>query len=331
MSAGVASGGCSPGTTVARRLAPTGGTATSPFGVSRRENHDASAFYSQFVAPMVSTDEEVRPGTVVDRLFCRDARDMSIVAAKSVALVVTSPPYFAGKEYEAALGTGHIPGSYLEYLEMLGDVFAECVRVLEPGGRIAVNVANLGRKPYRSLAGDVTRILQDQLGLLLRGEVVWIKGEGANGSCAWGSYGSAANPVLRDVTERVVIASKGRFDRALSRTKRRALGMPSEDSISPDDFRAWTIDTWRIPPERARVVGHPAPFPIELPRRLIELLTYVGDCVLDPFSGSAQTAVACLRTKRHYLCFDTDAGYVSLGEQRVADEKARLAGPIGCG
>src|SRR5207245_4000595 len=134
-----------------------------------------------------------------------------------VALVTTSPPYYSGKAYEEARGEGHIPGSYVEYLTMLRDVMTECVRVLEPGGRVAVNVANLGRKPYRSLAADVIAILQDDLGLLLRGEIIWVKASGASGNCAWGSFASAANPVLRDVTERVVVASKGRFDRALSR------------------------------------------------------------------------------------------------------------------
>src|SRR5690606_34187835 len=122
---------------------------------------------------------------------------------KSVALVVTSPPYFVGKEYEdevirAALERepiGEVPGTYREYLQLLHDVFAECVRVLEPGGRIAVNVANLGRKPYRSLSSDVIRILED-LGLLLRGEVIWQKGKTTSASCAWGSFRSPANPVL---------------------------------------------------------------------------------------------------------------------------------------
>lgn len=109
------------------------------------------------------------------------------MADGSVALVVTSPPYFAGKAYEEELERDGIPASYLEYLEMLRAVFAECVRTLEPGGRIAVNVANLGRKPYRSLSADVTRILED-LGLLLRGEVIWQKAEGATGSCAWGRF-----------------------------------------------------------------------------------------------------------------------------------------------
>jgi site-specific DNA-methyltransferase (adenine-specific) len=146
-------------------------TSTSTFGVSRRENHDASGFYARFTAPTLSSDDTVEPPGVVDQIYVGDARSMDRVRPSSVALVVTSPPYFAGKEYEEALGEGHVPGTYLDYLEMLTEVFAECVRTLEPGVRIAVNVANLGRRPYRSLSADVIGILQDRLRLLLRGEV----------------------------------------------------------------------------------------------------------------------------------------------------------------
>jgi site-specific DNA-methyltransferase (adenine-specific) len=241
-----------------------------------------------------------------------------------VALVVTSPPYFAGKEYEAALGEGHVPASYFDYLQMLRNVFAECVRKLEPGGRIAVNVANLGRKPYRSLSADVITILQDDLGLLLRGEIIWRKAEGAGGSCAWGSYQSAANPVLRDLTERVVVASKGRFDRAHPRRHRQQAGLAHRDSITAEEFMAATLDVWDLPAERATRVGHPAPFPVALPRRLIELLTYESDLVLDPFMGSGSTAVAAVRTGRHYAGFDTDPAYVEVANERVAAERERL-------
>ena len=220
---------------------------------------------------------------------------MDAVQDDSVALVVTSPPYFAGKQYEEELDREGVPGSYIEYLALLRDVFAECKRVLEPGGRIAVNVANLGRKPYRSLAADVMAILQDDLHLLPRGEIVWQKGEGASGSCAWGSFRSAANPVLRDVTERVVVASKGRFGRALSPKARRAAGLPHESSIGADDFMALTLDVWDIPPESAVRVRHPAPFPVELPQKLMELYTFKGDLVVDPFCGSGSTLVAAAR------------------------------------
>jgi len=246
------------------------------------------------------------------------------VADDSVALVVTSPPYFVGKEYEEAVGQGHIPADYVDFLAMLEEVFAECARKLEPGGRIAVNVANLGRRPYRSLSADVTAILQDRLGLLLRGEVIWKKAPSAGGSCAWGSFQRPGNPVLRDVTERVVIASKGRFDRARPAAERAAQGLPSEGTSFVDEFMEATTDVWEIPPESATRVGHPAPFPVELPQRLIDLYTYRHDLVLDPFVGAGTTAVAAVRTGRHYVGFDTDPDYIELAEQRIADERERL-------
>ena len=298
-------------------------TATSNFGVTRRENHDASAFYDRFRTPDLSDDDTVLPPTPVAEPFVHgDARSMDAVADGSVGLVVTSPPYFAGKTYEEELEREGVPSSYLEYLGLLEAVFAECVRKLEPGGRIAVNVANLGRKPYRSLSADVIRILQDRLGLLLRGELVWQKGEGANGSCAWGSFRGAANPVLRDITERVVVASKGRFDRARSVKQRQAEGLPAESSLMTEEFMALTLDVWEIPPESARRVGHPAPFPVELPEQLIRLYTFEGDLVLDPFMGSGSALVAAARLGRRYVGYDTDAAYVDIARRRVADALA---------
>ena len=295
--------------------------------MGRREGHDSSGFYDRFTPPVIDGDGTVAEPACRDQIWVGDARAMDgcgNIADASVALMVTSPPYFAGKAYEEDLGSGGVPGSYIEYLQMLTDVFAECVRKLEPGGRMAVNVANLGRKPYRSLSADVIDIL-GKLGLLLRGEVIWLKARGAGGNCAWGSFASPANPVLRDLTERIVIASKGRFDRAASAKERAAAGRPSQGSISADEFMEATTDVWEIPPESARRVGHPAPFPVELPQRLIELYTYRDDLVLDPFMGVGSTAVAAVRTGRHYVGFDTNAGYVKTAEQRVADERLRLA------
>lgn len=293
--------------------------------MGRRESHDASGFYDRFTAPIVSTDTAL--GTrrhPVDVLVVGDAEDMAEVDDATVALVVTSPPYFAGKEYEAALGQDHIPESYRAYLEMLTAVFAECVTKLEPGGRIAVNVANLGRRPYRSLSADVIDILQNRLRLLMRGEVIWWKGRAAGGSCAWGSFQRPGNPVLRDMTERIVIASKGRFDRALTPRQRHSQDRPSTATMFRDEFLEATTDVWEMAPESATRVGHPAPFPVELPQRLIDLYTYKGDLVLDPFVGSGTTAVAAVRTGRHYVGYDTDEGYVTAARDRVATEVARL-------
>ncbi len=292
------------------------GTSTSSFGVGKRESHDSTDFYARFAPPEVSDDNTLGSSGELDVIHVGDARHMDAVPDASVALVVTSPPYFAGKEYETALGEGHVPSDYLAYLSMLRDVLAESVRTLEPGGRIAVNVANLGRRPYRSLAADVTTILQDDLRLLLRGEVIWQKQRGASGSCAWGSYQSPANPVLRDTTERVIIASKGRFDR-VGRGSAPA-GGAGVATIPGDEFMEATLDVWEIPAESATRVGHPAPFPVALVERCIQLFTYDGDVVLDPFMGSGTTAVAAVNTGRRYVGYDTDSDYVRAARERVA-------------
>ena len=305
-------------------------TTTSNFGSGRREAHDATGFYTRFAAPRLSDDDTVlAPFEISEPFVCGDSRSMTALPDGSVALVMTSPPYFAGKQYEEELTADHVPSSYVEFLAMLRDVFSECVRVLEPGGRIAVNVANLGRKPYRSLSADVIRILQDDLGLLLRGEVIWRKAVGATGSCAWGSYRSPANPVLRDLTERVVIASKGRFDRARSAATRAKENLPHVATIATDDFLSLTLDVWDIAPESAKRVGHPAPFPVELPEQLIRLYTYEDDLILDPFLGSGSAMVAASRLGRRYIGYDLDPAYVEIARARVAGEGTRTEDPEG--
>ena len=297
------------------------GTTTSAFGVSRRENHDASGFYGRFVPPILDRTAEIYGSFDVAQPFrLVDIRDdPDPLPDASVALVVTSPPYFAGKQYEEELDREGVPSTYSEFIDMLRGVLAECYRVLEPGGRMAINVANLGRKPYRSLSADVIHILQDDLRMLLRGEVIWQKGDGAAGSCAWGSFRSAANPVLRDLTERVIIASKGRFDRAIPVRDREAADppLPYKNTVFADEFMEATLDVWKIPPEQAKRVGHPAPFPIELPERLIHLYTYEDDLVLDPFMGSGTSLAAAAKLRRRYVGYDLDPAYVEIAQQRV--------------
>lgn len=296
-------------------------TVTRRFGTGRRESHDASVFYDRFGGPVDTTGDPgedpagtpVPAGADIDGLFVvGDARDLSALPTGSVALVVTSPPYFVGKTYEQTPGVD-CPADWDDYLGLLGAVFTECRRVLVPGGRIAVNVANLGRRPWRHLAGEVSRLLE-ATGYLLRGEIVWVKARGSSGSCAWGSWRSPSNPVLRDLTERIVVASAGRMRRAAP------AGVPAgAPTITRDGFLAATVDLWEIPPESARRVGHPAPFPVELARRLILCHTWPGELVLDPFMGSGTTAVAARLTGRRWVGYDTDPACRDLTAARVAD------------
>lgn len=280
-------------------------TKTSSFGSGKRENHDASDFYERRLHGRPAAGEEGRPSDpppqVLDRLFCKSSEQMDELPADCVALMVTSPPYNVGKDYDEDL-------SLAEYLELLKKVFDETRRVLEPGGRIAVNVANLGRKPYLALNHEVAALMR-AAGFLLRGEIIWHKAKSAGGSTAWGSWQSAKNPTLRDVHEYVVVASKGSF-------RRRRRG---RDTISKEDFLEATTSVWAIPPESARRVGHPAPFPVALPQRLIELYTFAGDLVLDPFIGAGSTAIAARLSGRHYVGYDTDPGYLKIAEERLAE------------
>jgi modification methylase len=218
---------------------------------------------------------------------------------------MTSPPYHVGKDYDT-------DGSFEDYLDLLGRVFTETYRVLEPGGRAVVNVANLGRKPYISLSSKIV-VMMERIGFLMRGEVIWRKGKAVSGSTAWGSWMSATNPVLRDVHEYCLIFNKGRFDRV-----RRG-----RSTIDKQEFLDATLSVWDLQPESANRVGHPAPFPVTLPRRFIELFTYEADLVLDPFIGSGTTAVAAVETGRHYAGYETNPHYVRMAEERIAQAVAQ--------
>ena len=219
----------------------------------------------------------------------------------SVHLMVTSPPYNVGKEYDSDMTLG-------EYLAVLKQVWAEVYRVLVPGGRACINVANLGRKPYIPLHAYIVEDMIEQ-GFLMRGEVIWDKAASASSSTAWGSWQSASNPTLRDVHEYILVFSKGNFRREKSGSRR--------DTITREEFLEFTKSVWTFPAESAKKIGHPAPFPLELPYRCIQLYTFSDEVVLDPFMGSGQTALAALRSARQFVGYELNEEYLNLSMNRI--------------
>ena len=286
------------------------GTETSAFGTSGRSNHDSSKFYSARLYEGLNSkgkvkyiENEIPPGHL-NRVFCKSSEAMDELPDNSVHLMVTSPPYNVSKEYDEDL-------SLDEYLALLNAVWQETWRVLVPGGRACVNVANLGRKPYIPLHGYIIEAMS-KIGYLMRGEIIWNKGSSAGSSTAWGSWQSATNPVLRDIHEYILVFSKGSFSREKA---------GRESTIEKGAFLEWTRSVWDFPAVSANKIGHPAPFPEELPHRLIQLYSFREDVILDPFAGSGTVCLAALKGGRNYVAYDIDPGYVRLAETRISDYK----------
>lgn len=284
-------------------------TKTSSFGVSGRYNHDSSKFYESGLykhiktavkAEREETEETAVPSHSLNRIYCKSSEKMDEIPDSSIHLMITSPPYNATKEYDEDL-------TLTDYIALLNRVFQETYSKLTDGGRACINIANLGRKPYIPIHSYIINIM-NEIGYLMRGEIIWDKGASAGGSCAWGSWKSASNPVLRDTHEYILIFSKGSF----SRKKRNA-----ENTISREDFLELTKSIWTFPAVSARSVGHPAPFPEELPRRLIELYSFLGDVVLDPFCGSGTTCISALKCGRGYVGYDINPQYAEMARNRI--------------
>lgn len=284
------------------------GTRTSSFGTSGRINHDSSKFYNSRLYEGLNQGknnvqyiENSIDEKNINKIFCRSSETMNELPDNSVHLMVTSPPYNVGKDYDKNL-------SLKEYKELLKRVFKETYRVLVPGGRACINIANLGRKPYIPLHSFIIEDMHD-IGFLMRGEILWDKASSASPSTAWGTWLKANNPVLRDVHEYILVFCKNSFTRRNPHKRK--------STISKEEFLEFTKSVWTFSAERASRVGHPAPFPVELPYRLIQLYTFEGDVILDPFVGSGTACVAALKTNRKYVAYDIDKKYCDLAERRI--------------
>jgi DNA modification methylase len=292
-------------------------TRTSAFGTPGRISHDSSPFYAGKLysqvpqAEMCDYVENPVPPELLNTILLKSSEDMAEIPDSSVHLMVTSPPYNVGKEYDRDV-------TLKEYLDFLHRVWSEVHRVLVPGGRACINIANLGRKPYIPLHAYIIQQMLE-IGFLMRGEIIWNKGNSASPSTAWGSWKSPANPTLRDTHEYILIFCKEGFTR--KNPKKRHL------TISREEFLELTKSVWTLPAVSAKSIGHPAPFPEELPRRLIQLYTYEGEVVLDPFMGSGSTAIAALQGHRHYLGYEIEPEYVRLAERRIRQFRREALAP----
>lgn len=282
------------------------GTTTSSFGTNGRINHDSSKFYNSKLystleeKKVVDKTENKLPDEFVNKFILGTAENMKALPSNSIHLMITSPPYNVTKEYDDDL-------SLKEYLQLLENSFKEIYRVLVNGGRACINVANLGRKPYIPLSDYISKIMIE-IGFNMRGEIIWNKASGAGVSTAWGSWQSAANPILRDVHEYILVFSKGDYNRVAKEKK---------NTITKEQFMNWTKSIWTMNPESARRIGHPAPFPEELPFRLIQLYSFKDDIILDPFMGSGTTAVSAIKSERKFVGYDINQEYILLAEKRL--------------
>jgi site-specific DNA-methyltransferase (adenine-specific) len=241
-------------------------------------------------------------GPWADQIYCSDSKHMVEIPDNSVALAFTSPPYNVGKDYDDDMNLS-------DYLSLIEGVGKEVYRVLRPGGRYLVNIANVGRKPYIPLHSQFWE-LHLSIGFLPMGEIIWQKAKGANGSCAWGSWMNAKAPRLRDIHEYILVFAKYDY----SRPDR------GESDITREEFMDATLSVWQIPPEFAKRVGHPAPFPIALAARVIGLYSYKGDVIIDPFVGSGSTCVAASQLGRHYVGYDISEEYCATAKKRILEE-----------
>ena len=293
------------------------GTKTSSFGSPGRINHDSTPFYTSKLYEGLPKEQKVKyvenpiPREFLNKIFCKSSEKMEELPDNSVHLMVTSPPYNVGKEYDKDF-------TLEEYLGFLKNVWREVYRVLVPGGRVCINIANLGRKPYIPLHAFIIRDMLD-IGFLMRGEIIWNKASSASPSTAWGSWLSPANPTLRDIHEYILVFSKGTFKRK-NVNKRKS-------TITREEFLEFTKSVWTFPAVSAKEIGHPAPFPVELPYRCIQLYTYEGEIVLDPFIGSGQTAIAAIKTGRYYVGYDIEEEYVKLAEKRIKEFLIKYKSP----
>jgi site-specific DNA-methyltransferase (adenine-specific) len=272
-------------------------------------------------APYDATEHSLRLG---------DARDMAWLDDEAIHLVVTSPPYWTLKQYEA--GNPEQLGDiedYEQFLDQLDAAWAECARVLVRGGRIVCVVGDVcvprkrgGRHFVMPLHADI-QVRARRLGLDCLTPIIWSKiANGvteASGNGA-GFYGKPYQPgaIIKNDVEYILFLRKGGSYRSPEPTQR-ALSM-----LSKEEMQAWLRSIWTDIRGSSTRQGHPAPYPVELAERLIRLFSFAGDTVFDPFVGTGSTSVAALRTGRSSIGLDIEPKYLEHAHDRLVTESQQL-------
>ena len=248
------------------------------------------------------------PGDFINKIICGDCLEvMRDIPDESVDLIITSPPYNCGKDYEEEL-------SDKEYYDFILPITKEWRRILKLEGRFAINVIfNINRIendeksilfPYIQWINALLKIK-----LKIKEDIIW---DQLNSGCetAWGSWKSPSAPHIRHMTERIIVGYKNRWK----------LEGGGKSDLMESEFMKYTIDKWRFNSETDRK-NHPAPFPLELPSRCMKLFSWIGATILDPFVGWGTTALAAKRLNRKFIGIDINPRYCKIAERRLAQEE----------
>ena len=236
-------------------------------------------------------------------------------------MAITSPPYNVGISYD----TYKDDLEYDQYLKWLGEVFQETNRVLVDGGRLAINIAPTSIKNFRPVHHDISRIVREQIGMIMRTEIIWYKQAMTAKRTAWGSWQSPSNPHIIPSWEYVMVFSKNAW-RLDAMRKKGEVEEKAKSDIRPEEFEKYSDGFWQIQPddegfwhisaERVRK-GHPAPFPEELIYRLAKFYTYKGDTLLDMFGGTGTVAYIAMKNDRNFVHIDVSKEYCDITLNRL--------------
>ena len=247
---------------------------------------------------------------------------MNDIIDESIRLIITSPPYFNAKNYDHQDQIVLNSNSYAKYISSMNPVWRECFRVLKPNGKLCINspilpmdkqtMSTHHNRDYLNINNDIENNILNTTEFFRYDLIIWDKG--STDQLMMGSYPHPPNFYGLNTIEFINIFVKdGKPEKIDNKTK-------TKSKLSKDEWRKYISSIWKFPPEHDR--AHPAPFPVELPFRLIKLFSFTNDIILDPFMGSGTTALAAKMVERHFLGYELNKNYIKLGEKRLKQYQA---------